>query len=141
MKLLAWFVAWLKEENGTANVAHDRVVSVATHGRCYFKTETNNQGLCYPSTCVGDEVWVLDGGTVPFILRSTYLDQEERQALRPWDPQEFTPNGENESRESRQSGEAPEGYYQFIGDCYLDGYMNGEAVQNNTFRERSIVLV
>jgi hypothetical protein len=141
MKLLAWFVAWLKEENGTANVAHDCIVSVATHGRCYFKTETNNQGLCYPSTCVGDEVWVLDGGTVPFILRSTYLDQEERQALRPCDSQEFKLNRENESRESSPSEKAPEGYYQFIGDCYLNGYMNGEAVQNSTFRECSIVLV
>jgi hypothetical protein len=138
---LTRFLAWLKEENSTVNMAHDRVVTIATHGRCCFETETNGQGLCYPSTCVGDEVWVLDGGKVPFVLRSTYLDQEERQALRPWDSQEFRLRGENESRESRQAGEAPDGYYQFIGDCYLDGYMNSEAVQNSTFRECSIVLV
>ncbi|RYN18332.1 hypothetical protein AA0113_g9745 [Alternaria arborescens] len=157
------FLSWLNDTDSMNQSLH-RVITTATHGRCYFKADNNGQGLCYPNACVGDEVWVLDGGKVPFILRPTRLEQEERLALEPLDEDAFRDNGIFEFAEFRpqrpipskrfsrirelastrkigQSLKTPQGYYHFIGDCYFDGFMHGEAVHNTAFKERTIVLV
>jgi hypothetical protein len=39
-------VAWLTEDEHTLDLALDRTISTATWGRCYFKTEDGDQGLC-----------------------------------------------------------------------------------------------
>ncbi|CAI9637473.1 unnamed protein product [Alternaria burnsii] len=116
-------------------------IVVATYMRRCFKTSNSGYGLCYPSARVGDEVWVLNGSRVPFILRPTYLNQKEREALKPLDEQAFRMDGKFLFKDDHQPGNAPEGYYEFIGDCYLDGFMHGEAMQNDTFQEQTIVLV
>jgi hypothetical protein len=134
------FFTWL-EEGGALEIELARMLSIATHGRCYFKTEHNGQGLCYPQTCVGDEVWVLDGGTVPFILRTVHLDQEEREALRPVDVDDSEGDESDGSGRNFQWEKPIEGYYELIGDCYFDGYMHGEAIRDSTLSAQSIVLV
>ncbi|CAG5139348.1 uncharacterized protein ALTATR162_LOCUS470 [Alternaria atra] len=141
ISLLAEFLAWLREEIDQLSYTLNSSLFMSTHGRCYFKAENDDHGLCYPGTCIGDEVWVLDGGRVPFILRPAHLDRDGKQALRPLDEEAFRDYGRYEFREDRRSEMAPEGYYQFIGDCYFDGVMNGEAVRNSTFREQTIILV
>jgi len=117
------------------------MISVITHGRCYFKAENDGQGLCYPHARVGDEIWVLDGGKVPFVLRPAHLDQKERDALRSEHADGFGFDEGDVSSGSQQFGKPIDGYYQFIGDCYFDGYMHGEAVRDSSIREQSIVLV
>jgi hypothetical protein len=138
---LSEFLAWLREDNGMLSLRVIRPLLVSTAGRCYFKAGKDSHGLCYPRTCVGDEVWVLNGGSVPFILRPTDLDQDIKEALRPLDEKAFISHGRYEFREDRQSDKVPEGYYQFIGDCYFDGFMNGEVVRDSSFREQTIVLL
>jgi hypothetical protein len=158
------FFSWLRDE-GVLNHALQQIISLATYRRCYFRADGSGQGLYYSNTCVGDEVWVLEGGNVPFILRPTYLSKEEGQALRPLDENNFKDDEKFEFMENRQSGMASTNrfsqmrkvgnmigkmrqsgittgrYYQFIGDCYYDGFMHGEAIHNTTFKEKTIVLV
>lgn len=158
------FLPWLKGAD-SMNQTLEQLIITATHGRCYFKADNSGQGLCYPNACVGDEVWVLDGGKVPFILRPTRLEQEERLALGPLDEDAFRNNGILEFVEFRpqrpmpskrfsrirevasttrkigQSLKTPQGCYQFIGDCYFDGFMHGEAMHNTAFKEKTIILV
>lgn len=158
------FLPWLQDANSMNQSLH-QIITTATHGRCYFKADNSGQGLCYPNACVGDEVWVLDGGKVPFILRPTRLEQEERLALEPLDEGAFRDNGTLEFLEFRpqrpmpskrfsrireiasttrkigQSLKTPQACYQFMGDCYFDGFMHGEAIHNTVFKEKTIVLV
>ncbi|CAN9170993.1 unnamed protein product [Alternaria alternata] len=108
---------------------------------CYFKADNSGQGLCYPNACVGDEVWVLDGGKVPFILRPIHLDAQERAALKPLDEHAFINDGIFVFQEDRQPGKVSDAYYEFIGDCYFDGFMHGEAMDNTELLDQTIVLV
>lgn len=41
----------------------------AVYGRSFFRTVNGKFGLCFPTSCVRDEVWVLAGARVPVILR------------------------------------------------------------------------
>jgi hypothetical protein len=66
-----------------------RTVALTASGRLVF---------CSRHSCVGDQVWLLDGGKVPFVLRP----QMERD------------------------GKA-EGAFRFIGPAYVGGIMDGEA--------------
>jgi hypothetical protein len=90
-------------------------IDIATYGRCYFQAASGDQGLCYPTTLTGDEIWVLDGDKVPFILRPTLLIDEERTAPTPC--------------------------YELIGDCYFDGFINAEAIHDIRFRAIDITLI
>jgi hypothetical protein len=75
----------------------------AVSGRNFFMTKSGHMGLCFPHARLGDEVWVLAGGKVPFVLRP--LD------------------------EAADTAEAPTITRKLIGECYLDSYMDGEALQ------------
>ena len=81
-------------------------------GRCYFTTFTGKMGLCHANTLPGDEVWVMSGVQVPFIVR----------ALEPAD-----------------AGCAKT--YMFLGDCFLDGIMDGELGEKEKSMQRPIVMV
>uniref|UniRef100_L2FGN4 Heterokaryon incompatibility domain-containing protein n=1 Tax=Colletotrichum fructicola (strain Nara gc5) TaxID=1213859 RepID=L2FGN4_COLFN len=70
----------------------------ATYGRGLFVTEKGNVGLCHPGVKSGDEIWVLKGGRVPFILRKQLQSHGGHEPTR----------------------------YRLVGDCYLDGVMDGE---------------
>jgi hypothetical protein len=70
-------------------------VLAATYGRAMFVTARGRFGLSYTTLEEGDEVWALQGGSVPFVLRN-------REGTR-------------------------DGFRALIGDCYLDGVMDGEA--------------
>jgi hypothetical protein len=37
--------------------------------RCVFTTSAGRMGLCGHDCAVGDGVWLLEGGSVPFVLR------------------------------------------------------------------------
>jgi hypothetical protein len=76
-------------------------IASATPSRRFFRTEKGYIGLGPPNTRVGDEVFILDGGTVPFLLRS------ERESLRFFVGELHNP-------------------YTLVGDCYVYGIMDGE---------------
>jgi len=138
---LEHFLSWVVDKDRVLNHELGDLISIATHGRCYFKAENNGQGLCYPHARVGDEIWVLDGGKVPFVLRPAHLDQEERYALISKDADGFGFDEIDVSSGSQEFGKPIERYHEFIGDCYFDGYMHGEAVRDSTLHKQSIMLV
>jgi len=84
------------------------------YGRAMFLTQQGHIGMCYPDSRIGDEVWVLHGGKVPFVLRQIQ-EHDRRIAL------------------------GMPGYV-FVGDCYLDRFMDGEAIQDGRSRRQSLLI-
>lgn len=85
-------------------------MSRGRNGRRLMVTDEGRVGIVSRKACKGDAVCVLFGCSVPVILR---------------------PQGQNGSEQPV--------VYKFIGECYLDGFMNGEAVDEDAIREFSIV--
>ncbi|KAF6806273.1 hypothetical protein CSOJ01_08932 [Colletotrichum sojae] len=76
-----------------------RSFSVATRQQSFFTTARGFFGLALEPE-PGDEVWILAGGTVPFLLRPL------------------------------PSASGVEGQYSLVGDCFVHGMMYGEQVKN-----------
>lgn len=76
------------------------------YDRAFFVTENKSLGVCEAGTKIGDEVCILYGGNVPFILRHAFTDEA------------VTPHKRG---------------YAMIGSCYLQGFMHGEALQAPNF--------
>jgi hypothetical protein len=92
----------------------DASVARATSGRCMFLTSKGYIGLGPALTKVGDEVAILLGGTTPFMVR-------------PGPASLATDDG---------------AVYEILGDCYLNGCMDGELVKDQeTDNWAMIVLV
>lgn len=81
-------------------------------GRCFLTIYSGKMGLCYPNTLSGDEVWVMRGIQVPFVIR-------------PLEPAD--------------AGSAD--IYSFLGDCFLNGVMDGESSEKKGLMERPIVMI
>ena len=81
-------------------------------GRCFFTTKSGKMGLCHPNTKLGDEVWVLRGVRVPFVLHPIE-DAEQGCASR----------------------------YSFLGDCFLQGIMDGELGEKEKSMERPVIFI
>jgi hypothetical protein len=92
---------------GSLHKRLETAIIVGAYGRKVFVSEAGVTGICPIDTEPGDEIWVLYGGRVPFILR---------------------PKGEEEES------------YRFVGECYYHGIMDGEAVGDETFEEKTVVL-
>ena len=92
-------------------------VEAATYGRSMFRTEAGRIGLCLPESQVGDEVWVLHGGRVPFVLRLGDVSTVE------------------------DLPEAVERYHHFIGEAYLHGVMDGEAMSGTEYPTEEVLLL
>ena len=69
-------------------------------------------GLCHPNTRPGDEVWVMWGIRVPFVVRPLEL---------------------------ADAGCA--GKYSFLGDCFLYGIMDGELGEKEKSMRRPIIMI
>jgi hypothetical protein len=84
--------------------------------QAFFITANGYVGVGPPNIQVADEVWVLFGGRVPFVLR---------------------PDGVGVC-EPPKAVEANERF--FIGDTYVHGIMDGEAVKDCGVEERTILI-
>lgn len=76
--------------------------NIMTHAR-FTITSSGFMGMVPLDTEVGDEIYILEGGRMPFVLRRS----EEI----------FSVQG---------SSEAGKPCYTLVGECYLDGFMDGE---------------
>lgn len=104
---------WQAFLNGTYTALEERHKSgagMSITGRSLYMTETGQLGLADAKAQAGDEVWVLFGAKVPFILRNTASEGH------------------------------PRGTHTFVGDCFLDGAMDGEIVQGR-LEGRSLIIV
>lgn len=110
------FEQWVSVVEGAGEKLDSPDVSatfrLASSGRAFFLTEQGYMGLSYPTMLPGDELWVLYGGRVPFVLRPSQDKPHETGAH----------------------------YYRLVGDCYLDGFMDGEAIGNPAYPERDVIL-
>ena len=117
-------------------------IGLRTSRRRLFLTK-DSLGLAPEPTQVGDRVCILLGGDVPFILRPrqntarTTRSKEakpKRQSASKTTPQGIRksthPGLRKSARMAKQALEATE--WTFIGDCYLHGYMRGEAMETVT---------
>jgi hypothetical protein len=80
------------------------LINNAASGHKFFMTKSGYLGLGNPQ--VGDEIWVLLGGNVPFVLR---------------------PDTETECR-------------YLVGDCFVHGIMDGEALTGLEKKMRTVIL-
>ncbi len=117
-------------------------IDLKTNKRLLFLTK-DSLGLAPKRTQVGDRVCILLGGDVPFILRPrqnmarttpTKEAKPKSQSTPKTTPQGITKSRHQGSRKSarvaKQALEATE--WTLIGDCYLNGYMRGEAMRTVT---------
>lgn len=87
-------------------VEMDSQITVTTLCRLLFRTSENKLGLGPKSTKEGDEVWLLAGTKVPYILR---------------------PVGDK--------------FYEFVGEAFLHGIMDGEVFRERGSERQTITLV
>lgn len=99
-----------QDYRGSLNFEHH--VITASAGRRFFISSTGLFGLAPQDALEGDEIWVVNGGRKPLILRSL--------------------SGVEDQDDGRM--------FTFIGDSYVHGIMYGELVENGT-PERPLTLV
>jgi hypothetical protein len=85
----------------------DRSIFTATAGRKLFRTAMGYLGLGPSWMRQGDLVWVFEGGHTPFLIRK---------------PVDISLSDPGRSVSA----------YQFVGDCYVQGIMDGEAMTATT---------
>jgi hypothetical protein len=140
---LVWlepFLSWIHTGKPSRPPALERTLVGAAAAKCYFKTADGGQGLCHPNVEVGDEVWVLHGSKVPFVLRPIALSEGESVELRPQDAYDFGRMGANGIFYLKSDFDGPEmpyAHYYLVGDCYMDSCMDGKAATGADF----VVLV
>ncbi|KAF2502296.1 HET-domain-containing protein [Lophium mytilinum] len=101
---------------GSITDARDFKAAIA--GRRMVRTEKGFVGLALEGAEVGDEVWLVKGARVPFLLR---------------------PEREREKRRGVGDEEDGRGAYTLVGDIYVHGVMYGEAFEQERCGEICIV--
>lgn len=138
-KSTAWFLAGRPDPIPEAVLTeYTRLFDTQTHNSSLFLTK-DSLGLAPAPTIVGDRVCILLGGNAPFILRprqnlARTTPSKEAESERPnisnTTPQRMADPAQHGSTESvqaaKQALEATE--WTLIGECYLYGYMRGEAM-------------
>ena len=109
------FEEWCNDvKSGTAGNEWKEAIQRAVYsGTCYkrfFTTERGYFGLSFANPQPGDEVFVLHGGQVPFVLRRS------------------------------SQGKGSSATHSLISSCYVHGIMDGEAVKAKEKTEQMVVL-
>lgn len=106
---------WNQLINGNTNALDMRAygwgLNFGAIGRCFFITYSGRMGMCYPNTLAGDEIWIMRGAQVSFIVR-------------PREP----------------AGAGCASTYSLLGDCFLNGIMDGELKEKEQLMEQPIVI-
>lgn len=89
---------------------------IATYSRSFFLTSRGSLGICPSHAQVGDEVWALDVANTIFVLRP--ISGQEPSDL---DIPDFASGTKICPRQ-----------YKLVGECYLDEFVDGEAVEMNS---------
>ena len=87
--------------------------------RRFYMTAEGKMGLGPPSTSIGDEIYVLYGSNIPFIVRILRGKQIP---------------------EIKDTSVMSKTFARLVGDCYLDGSMFGEAISGPQLPEKNVIL-
>jgi hypothetical protein len=122
-------------------------------GRRLFETSRGFLGLGPPAVRVGDQVCVLLGGLVLYILRKTKGPHETNEGHKGMKGNSF-PEAETLASTPFETSDVFNGpppttapptnqarYYGYIGECYVHGMMDGQACEDESFSLRDFVLV
>jgi hypothetical protein len=101
----------LRSTNNTRFQSFHNSIRAAISNRKFFVTREGHLGLGPNALQVGDEVYVINGSNVPFVLRKSDRFNLGRQ---PEDGSQMIPFL----------------MFRLIGDCYVRGFMDGEACQD-----------
>jgi hypothetical protein len=82
--------------------------AVECHGNCFFNTVEGLEGLCPIPAKPGDLIVILYGGPVPYVLRAQTSTTDDEPEL--------------------------SSKYEFVGECYLQGYMGGRGIEEKEER-------
>ncbi|CAG9988039.1 unnamed protein product [Clonostachys byssicola] len=94
----------------------EQVIHGLTVNMVMFMTDSGYIGIGPPQTKVGDEVWCLFGGSIPFVVRSTGKTCAVRK------------------------GETETSLWEVLGNCYVHGIMNGEIADDENLPAQTICL-
>jgi hypothetical protein len=83
----------------------------------FFITENGFLGIGPPTTEPGDDVWILFGSRVPFVLR---------------------PRAENGGDVPPRAADYKQ--YTFVGDCFVNRIMDGQMLKDGTGKQETILL-
>jgi hypothetical protein len=116
--------------SSTSSVFQDLMIAIeqATNYRTLFITENGHIGLGPTAMKLGDGICVILGCSVPLVLRPQDVLQGYRQGQSHLGVQLEAPSREI----SRQTSDR---HYRLIGECYLHGFMDGEAVSTEGWEE------
>ena len=103
----------------------ERTIQKTVANQSFFITETGMLGLGHPGTKVGDEIWVLNGGRMPFTLRPRETDPEQRK--------EEAGEGKSGRRlvsgkDGQDESDLDEVDFDFEARCYVHGLMSGQLI-------------
>lgn len=84
--------------------------------QAFFITDCGYIGIGPPNVHIDNEIWVLFGGRVPFVLRPRV-------------------KGSSTSQRHQEDRE-----YSFIGDAYVHGIMDGEFVENYDGNNTAVLI-
>jgi hypothetical protein len=91
-----------------------RTGAVKCHSDCFFSTQRGLVGLCPYSSKPGDTIVILYGGSVPYVLRKHKSDGGGERGL--------------------------EDKYEFVGECFVQGHMHGEAIREKHEEDASLEM-
>ncbi len=86
-------------------------------------------GLAPSKAREGDLICILYGCSVPVVLRKVAREASDDNPISP-----MTWTGSNEEIIPRTSSSKSNHYYKFIGECYIHGMMDGEALRHQRIR-------
>lgn len=120
--------------------AFHHAVECASEGRRFFVTKTGYIGVGPRNMSIGDHAFILHGSQVPFILRSADRpvacrgDRIETLSSATGSQPTYVPAGKHAKAPDQQKVcyETHSGLYFVIGDAYVHGVMNGEALRLET---------
>ncbi|KAF7511266.1 hypothetical protein GJ744_004831 [Endocarpon pusillum] len=106
-----------------------RVQSVVWKRSLISTSREHFLGLAPSKAREGDLICILYGCSVPVVLRKVRKDSEDIPIC------PMTGTATNEDIVPRVSSKKCDHYYQFIGECYIHGMMDGEALRHQRTRE------
>ncbi|PVH68697.1 HET-domain-containing protein [Cadophora sp. DSE1049] len=120
---ISWGTWWRSNAQGFVNPnldfdGVDETLETATAMRRFFVTDQGWMGLGPAATCADDHVFVLFGGETPFILRHVAENMEVDQS--------------NFGKPSR---------FSLVGDCFVQGIMDGEILDDSAKCVQTVSLI
>ncbi|RDW63603.1 hypothetical protein BP6252_11148 [Coleophoma cylindrospora] len=134
--------SWLQERNGTV----DRMVHLFTNSRRFFVTSSGKLATGWGNTSEGDEIHVVDGCSVPLILRrvanACEQDNKAGETLSSTTGQVVAADcqDDNDDIPQRKCIHVGGAVYRLVGDSYVHGIMQGEALKESSVKPGKIFI-